>query len=131
MSTSDPIGDMLVRLRNGGHTGAEAVEMPHSRIKGEIARVLKREGFVADYVVEVVAKKVLRIYLKYGEGRRNLIRGMRRESRPGLRRYVGVSGLPRVLGGMGIAILSTPAGIMTDREARQGNTGGEYLCSVW
>jgi small subunit ribosomal protein S8 len=131
MSVCDPIADMLSRMQNAQGAGADVVEMPHSRMKGEIARVLKREGYVTDYAVEGGTKKRLRIYLKYTADRRPVIRGLRRMSKPGLRRYAGMDQLPRVLGGMGIAILTTPAGVMTDQEARKANTGGEILCSVW
>lgn len=131
MSWSDPIADMLTRIRNGCMVGTDTVEMPHSKLKGEITRVLKREGYVVDYAVEGGVKKVLRIYLKYTRKNEPAIRGVRRDSKPGLRRYVTCAGAPRVLSGMGIAILSTSAGIMTDKEARVKGIGGELLCRVW
>ena len=132
MSLSDPIADMLTRVRNAHGAEKESTEMPHSKMKGEIARILKQEGFIRDYTTEGGgAKKTLRIYLKYGPNQENGIEGLRRISRPGLRRYTASTELPRVLGGMGIAILSTSKGIMTDREARQHKTGGEVLCYVW
>jgi len=122
---------MLTRIRNG-HMGAlESVEVGHSRIKGEIARVLKQQGYVTDYAVEGRTKKTLRIYLKYDSDHEPVIRGLRRASRPGLRSYVGSSEVPRVLGGLGTAILSTSAGVMTGAEARNRHVGGEVICSVW
>jgi small subunit ribosomal protein S8 len=131
MSQTDPIADMLTRLRNGHMSGREIVEVPHSKLKDEITRILKREGYITDYVVEGGAKKILRIYLKYlGEGE-PAIRGMKRESRSGLRHYVAADEVPRVLGGLGVMILSTSSGVMTGKEARKRNVGGEVLCSVW
>ena len=132
MSWSDPIADMLTRIRNAHQAGRDVVEMPHSRLKGEIVRVLKREGFVNDYVVEGSGKKVLlRVYLKYDPQHAPAILGLRRESRAGGRRYVGWNKTPRILGGMGLAILSTSVGVMSDREARKRRVGGELICSVW
>ena len=132
MSVSDPISDMLTRIRNAGRAGLDTTEMPHSKLKGEIARILKKEGFIADYVAEGLAgKKQLRVYLKYTSDRTPVIRGLRRISKPGLRRYAGVAKAPRVIGGMGIAIISTSRGLMTDREMRHGRVGGEVLCYVW
>ena len=132
MSWSDPIADMLVRIRNGHMAGLDTVEMPHSRIKGEVIRLMKREGFVSDYVVEGGnSRKLLRVYLKYVGEREPAIRGMRRQSTPGLRTYVTCETIPRVLGGMGVAILSTSGGIMTGKEARKRKIGGELLCTVW
>ena len=131
MSVSDPLGDMLARIRNGHRAGHELAEMPHSRLKGELARILKKEGYITDYVVEGGVKKVLRIYLRYTSDHEPVIRGMRRESRPGLRRYVGAQRMPRVLGGFGTTILSTSKGIMTGKDALKQRLGGEYICSVW
>ena len=132
MSWSDPIADMLARIRNGHMAGLDTVEMPHSRIKGEVIRLMKREGFVTDYVVEGGnSRKSLRVYLKYVGERDPAIRGMQRQSKPGLRTYVTCETIPRVLGGMGIAILSTSEGIMTGKEARKRKIGGELLCTVW
>ncbi len=132
MSLSDPIADMLTRVRNAHAAEKESTEMPHSRMKSEIARILKREGFIRDYTTEGGAgKRTLRIFLKYGPNGERVIEGLRRQSRPGLRRYAGKGELPRVLGGIGVAILSTSSGIMTDREARQKNVGGEVLCYIW
>jgi small subunit ribosomal protein S8 len=131
MSLVDPIADMLVRVRNGHKSGAERVDMPHSRIKGEIARILKREGFISDYVVESGERKILRVYLKYDAMHEPVIRGLRRYSKSGLRRYAGAGSIPKVFGGMGIAILSTSSGMMTDREARSRKIGGEVICTAW
>lgn len=131
MSLSDPIADMLTRIRNAHMAGHEVVEVPHSKLKGEITRVLKREGYINDYVVEGSVKKTLRLYLKYTGESEPAIRGLKRESKLGLRSYVAAAEVPRVLGGLGIAILSTSSGIMTDREARGKHVGGEVLCSIW
>ena len=132
MTYSDPIADMLVRIRNAHANGAELLELPSSKMKGEIARLLKREGYIGDYVTEGgAARKTLRIYLKYYGDHEPCIRGLRRISKSGLRHYVGCDKIPRVLGGMGIAILSTPSGVMTDKDARQQHVGGEVLCYVW
>ncbi|MBU1692563.1 MAG: 30S ribosomal protein S8 [Verrucomicrobia bacterium] len=132
MSVCDPIADMLTRIRNAGRAGLATTEMPHSRLKNEIARILKKEGYIADYVSEGQAgKKLLRVYLKYAANRTPVIRGLRRISKPGLRRYTGAAKPPRVIGGMGIAIISTSKGLMTDQEIRRGRLGGEVLCYVW
>ena len=132
MSLSDPISDMLNRVRNASAAGLKVAEVTHSIMKGEIAAILKKEGFIRDFtVVGEGTQKVLNLVLKYDAERNPTIKGLRRVSRPGLRRYVGFDKIPRVLGGMGVAILSTPAGIMTDNEARQRRVGGELLCQVW
>ncbi|OVE77001.1 30S ribosomal protein S8 [bacterium E08(2017)] len=131
MSYTDPISDMLTRIRNAQAAEHESVELPHSRIKEDIAKVLKREGYIRDYVVDNKDHKVLRVYLKYLHEMEPMIKGIQRESKPGLRKYAPASDLPKVLGGLGIAIMSTSSGIMTGKEARQQNIGGEILCSVW
>ena len=132
MSLTDPIADMLTRIRNAQAAEHEMVRMPHSKLKGEIARLLKKEGFITDYVVEGGdAKKELRLYLKYVNERDPVIHGIERESRPGLRVHVAADEVPRVLAGMGVAILSTSSGVMTDKEARERGVGGEVLCKVW
>ena len=131
MSYTDPIADMLTRVRNAQMAEHKAVEIPYSRIKEEIARVLKREGYVRDYVVEGAAPKLLRVYLKYLQENEPMIKGIKRESKPGLRKYAPADELPKVLSGLGVAILSTSSGIMTGKEAKQNNVGGEVLCSVW
>ena len=132
MSMSDPIADMLTRIRNAAAARKYAVCMPHSNLKSEIARILKREGFILDNTTEADAEqKSLRIFLKYGPDEDNVIKGLERVSRPGLRRYVGSGEVPRVLGGLGLAILSTSSGVVSDREARKQKIGGEVLCQVW
>lgn len=131
MSLSDPIADMLLRIKNAQMAGQVTVELPGSRLKGEITRILKREGFINDYAIEGGGKKNIRIYLKYTGKHEPVIKGMRRISSSGLRRYVTTRNLPRVLGGMGVAIVSTSAGIVTDKEARKKHVGGEVLCTVW
>ena len=127
---TDPIADFLARIRNAGKALLSSVEMPHSRIKEDIARILVREGYLAACDVSTDAVKTLRLKLKY-DNKCNVIRGMRRVSRPGLRHYVGVAGLPRVLGGLGTAVVSTPGGVMTASDASRRHLGGEVLCYVW
>ncbi len=132
MSLSDPIADMLTRVRNAHAAELTMAEMPHSRMKSEIARILKREGYIRDYTTEGGGgKRTLRVYLKYGPDQEKGIQGLRRVSRPGLRTYAGSAQVPRVLGGIGVAILSTSSGVMTDKEARRQKVGGEVLCYVW
>jgi small subunit ribosomal protein S8 len=129
---TDPIADMLTRIRNAEIARHDMVEVPASRMKLEIARILKAEGFIADY--EVDRKRLperIRIRLRYGDRKQGIITGLRRISRPGLRIYARRAEIPRVQGGLGIAILSTSRGIMTDREARKAGVGGELLCYVW
>jgi small subunit ribosomal protein S8 len=130
MSVNDPIADMLTRIRNAHMAALSVVEMPHSRLKSEIARVLKKEGFITDFVTEGGERKVLRVYLKYTGEHVPAIRGIERESTPGLRRYASVDKLPQVLRGLGVAIISTPSGVMTAKEAKTANVGGEVLCTV-
>ena len=127
-----PIGDMLTRIRNANCALKPEVLVPYSRLKAEIAKVLKREGYVADFYAEKLenGRQVLKIQLKI-VGKERAIVGIRRISRPGLRRYVGSQDVPRVLGGMGISILTTSRGIMTGREAKKANVGGELLAYVW
>ena len=133
MSMTDPIADMLTRIRNACLSKHRRVDMPLSKMKVEIARILKETNFVQDYrVVETEeGRKVLRVILKYAAGGSPVIRELHRVSTPGLRKYVGVSEIPRVRNGLGIAILSTSKGLMSDREARQARTGGELLARVW
>ncbi|MCZ6479763.1 MAG: 30S ribosomal protein S8 [candidate division NC10 bacterium] len=129
---TDPIADMLTRLRNANAAGHEKVDIPLSRLKVEIARILKKEGFVKGYkVIDQDIQDILRVYLKYGSGNERVLRGITRTSKPGLRVYARSRKIPRVLSGMGIAIISTSKGIMTDREARNQGVGGEVLCHVW
>ena len=132
MSTTDSIGDMLTRMRNAMMAQHDAVEAIYSGLAVEIAKILKQEGYIADYGVETVeSRRQLRLRLKYVKDRESAIRGLRRLSRPGLRRYVKVSQIPKSVGGLGTIILSTPVGVMTDREAREKKVGGELLCEVW
>jgi small subunit ribosomal protein S8 len=132
MTMTDPIADMLTRLRNGNAAYHEQIIMPSSKIKIEIAKVLKQEGYVSDYAVEDgEVGKVLRIDLKYGPNRERTISGVRRISKPGLRVYAKKEALPRVLGGLGIAIISTSSGLLTDRAAHRAGIGGEVLAYVW
>ena len=132
MSCSDPIADMLTRIRNASKAGLPAAEMSHSRLKAEVARILKKEGYVADVAEgDSDGKKVLRVVLKYDYNEKPIIQQIRRVSKPGLRRYVAAADVPRVRGGLGTAVLSTSRGIMSDREARAAHVGGEVLCQIW
>ena len=132
MNISDPIADLLTRVRNAHMAGKETVDIPHSKMKAEICRILKKEGFVSDYTTEGQdGKRQLRVYLKYGVEAEPGIQGLKRVSKPGLRRYVRSTEIPRVLGGLGIAVISTSRGLLTDREARKAKVGGELLCNVW
>ena len=131
---TDPVADMLARIRNANKAMHEQVEMPASRMKQEIARILKEEGYVRDYHVEPPGElryKVLVIELKYGRGRERVLTGLKRISKPGRRIYAGKDRLPRVLGGMGTAILSTSRGVITSRTAEAEGIGGEVICFVW
>ena len=127
---SDPVADMLTRLRNANSALLPDVEITHSKMKESIAGILKREGYLADYSVEGAKLKKIKIKLKYN-GRKGVIAGLKRVSKPGLRRYVGATEIPRVLNGMGIAIVSTPKGVMTGRDAKKENVGGELVAFVW
>jgi small subunit ribosomal protein S8 len=127
---NDPISDMLTRIRNANRALLPAVEMPHSKIKESIAAILKREGYVADFAVEGKLPKTIKVKLKY-QGKKSIIEGLRRVSTPGLRRYVGATEIPRVRGGLGVAVVSTSEGLLTDTQARKKNIGGELLCYVW
>jgi small subunit ribosomal protein S8 len=134
MTMTDPIADMLTRIRNASTAMHESTEMPSSKVKEALARILVREGYLAGY--EVVDRpgrpgRTLRLTLKYTPDRRRTISGITRVSKPGLRVYTPADRVPRVLGGMGIAVLSTNQGLLTDREARQRHVGGEILCKVW
>ena len=127
---TDPISDMLTRIRNAGQALQPVVAVPHSRIKESIANVLKQEGYVADVAVDGKLPKVIKLKLKY-QGKKTVIEGLRRISKPGLRAYVGATEMPRVRGGLGVALISTPEGVMTGTQARKKNLGGELLCYVW
>ncbi|AFM39570.1 ribosomal protein S8 [Desulfosporosinus acidiphilus SJ4] len=132
MSMSDPIADFLTRIRNAGMVYHDKVEVPSSRIKRELAELLKAEGYIKD--VEYIAddkQGVIRMYLKYGPNRERVITGLKRISRPGLRVYAKKDEVPKVLGGLGVAIISTSKGIMTDRKARKEGLGGEVISYIW
>ena len=127
---NDPISDMLARIRNANLALLPTTELPHSRIKESIAGILKREGYITDFSVEGKLPKSIKLKLKY-QGKKSVIEGMRRVSTPGLRRYVGATKIPRVRGGLGVAVVSTSEGLLTDTQARKKNIGGELLCYVW
>ena len=127
---TDPISDMLTRIRNAHGALLPAIEMPHSKIKESIAAILKMEGYIAEVSVEGKPLKKLKLKLKY-QGKKSVIEGLRRVSSPGLRRYVGATEIPRVRGGLGTAIVSTSQGVMSGTQARKNNLGGELLCYVW
>ena len=132
MVLTDPIADMLTRIRNANMAEKKVVQMPHSKMKSEIARLLKAEGFIKDYTMEnEEGKSVLNVFLKYTVDREPVIQGLRRISKSSCRKYVAANEVPRVLGGIGVAILSTSSGLVTDEEARKQKVGGEVLCYVW
>lgn len=132
MNLTDPIADMLTRIRNANAANKAAVSMPSSKKLVEIARVLHEEGYIEGYTVEdTVPQKTLHITLKYGPKKQKVISGIRRISKPGLRKYAGVADLPRVRGGLGTAIVSTSSGVMTDRDCRKAGVGGEIVAYVW
>ncbi len=131
---TDPIADMLTRIRNANMAALSEVEMPSSKLKAELAKLLKSEGYVEDYsVVQTEGKsyKTLKITLKYDEKSKPVISNLKRVSRPGLRNYCKAKNIPNVLGGMGIAVVSTSKGLLTDRKAKSENVGGEILCYIW
>jgi len=129
---TDPVADFLTRVRNAIRAKQQKVDVPASKLKLEIARILKEEGFISNYkATEENGQKLLRVYLKYGNGNEAAISNINRISKPGCRVYVGRTEIPRVLGGIGINILTTPKGVMTGREARKSGVGGEILCEVW
>lgn len=132
MTVSDPIADMLTRIRNGIMARHDSVLIPASKIKLSIARILKAEGFINDYeVLRGKPHRVIKIYLKYDDKNQPMLSGLERVSKPGLRVYAGRGEIPRVYGGLGIAILSTPKGVMTGQQAWHQKIGGEILCYVW
>lgn len=132
MTTSDPIADMLTRVRNALRARHQKVDVPASKLKMEIARILKEEGYILNYkMAEDGANRTIRLYLKYTPANLPAISTIERVSRPGCRVYVGSGEIPRVLGGLGINILTTPKGVMTGRDARKENVGGELLAQVW
>jgi len=129
---TDPIADMLTRIRNANTAFHEQVDVPASKIKEQIARVLKREGFVKDFqVINTGVQGIIRLFLKYGPNRERVISGIRRISTPGLRVYVPKNDIPRIFGGLGVVILSTPRGVVTGKQAKKMEVGGEVLAYVW
>ena len=132
MPVNDPVGDMLTRLRNASRARHDKVVLPGSIMKEQVAKVLKEEGFIADYTVHTKKpQNELTLMLKYGPDREPVITGIKRVSKPGLRRFTASRNIPRVLGGMGISILSTSRGVMVDHEARKQKVGGELICTVY
>ncbi|GAA3411925.1 30S ribosomal protein S8 [Paenibacillus hodogayensis] len=132
MVMSDPIADMLTRIRNANVVRHETVEVPASKIKREIAEILKKEGFIRDAeYIEDSKQGIIRMFLKYGPNQERVITGLKRISKPGLRVYAKSQEVPKVLGGLGLAILSTSKGVMSDKDARQSKSGGEVICYVW
>ena len=132
MSMNDPIADMLTRVRNANSAGHDTVSMPTSKKLVDIARIMKEEGYITDYVIEPnTPRDTLPITLKYGKKKARTIRGIRRISKPGLRIYAGKDDLPRVLGGLGTAVISTSQGVMADRDARKKGIGGEVIAYIW
>ncbi len=132
MSMSDPMADMLTRIRNGVKARFDSVEMPLSKLKVNVAKVLKQEGYIIDYaILDKGVQGTLKVDLKYGPNNEQVITGIKRTSKPGLRLYKKSDRIPKVMSGLGVAILTTSKGVMTDREARKLNVGGELLCEVW
>jgi small subunit ribosomal protein S8 len=132
MSMTDPLADMLTRIRNAGRAGHDKVDIPASRMKIALARIFKEEGFIKNYkVIKDNRQGILRVYLRYDVEQKPLIQRIERVSRPGLRVYVGHEDLPRVQGGLGVAVISTSKGVITDRQARKLKVGGEVLCQIW
>jgi small subunit ribosomal protein S8 len=132
MNLTDPVGDFLTRIRNAMRARHQKLDVPASKLKAEIARILKEEGYIANYKpTEEDGMKVIRVYLKYNTNNESVIRDLKRVSRPGCRVYQGKNEIRRVQGGFGIAILTTPKGVMTGRQARREGVGGELLCEVW
>jgi len=132
MSMSDPLADMLTRIRNGVKARFDSVDIPLSKLKVGVAKVLKEEGYVNDYhIIDQGVQGTLKVDLKYGPNSEVVITGIRRVSKPGLRQYKKSSDIPKVMSGLGVGILSTSQGVITDRQARKLNVGGELLCEVW
>ena len=132
MSVSDPIGDMLTRIRNANKMCMDYVDIPASKMKIAIARILKEEGFIKYYkVTRNNTQGTIRVFLKFGAEREPVLNGLVRVSKPGLRKYVSKDGIPHVLGGLGISVISTSQGILTDRECRRKKIGGEVICNIW
>lgn len=132
MVMTDPVADFITRIRNGNMVYHGTVEAPASNLKKAIADILKREGYIKDYeYIEDGKQGILRVYMKYGNGKERVITGIKRISKPGLRVYAKKDAIPKVLGGLGVAIISTSQGILTDKEARKRDLGGEVICYVW
>lgn len=132
MSMTDPLADMFTRIRNGGSAVHDKVEIPASNLKIAVATILKNEGFIKNFrVIDDSKQGILRVYLKYDEANTHVIQGIKRISKPGLRRYSKKDAIPVVLNGLGVNILTTSSGVMTDRDARNKGIGGEVICSVW
>ncbi|SEG49691.1 SSU ribosomal protein S8P [Bryocella elongata] len=132
MNLTDPVADFLTRIRNAQGARHQKLDVPASKLKAEIARILKEEGYIANYkAAEEDGRRVLRVYLKYGPNNESVIRDLKRISKPGCRVYIGRDEIKRVQGGLGISIMTTPKGVMTGRQARRENVGGEILCEVW
>ena len=132
MTMTDPVADFLTRLRNANSAHHETVSAPYSKLKGNIAQILKSEGYIADYkVTDAEVGKTITVDLKFGPNRERSIAGIKRVSKPGLRVYAKSTGLPKVLGGLGVAIISTSQGLLTDRQANKNGVGGEVLAYVW
>ncbi len=132
MTMTDPIADMLTRVRNANVVKHETVDVPASNVKKELARILLEEGFIRGYdVIEDGKQGIIRIQLKYGQGGERVISGLKRISKPGMRVYAAKDEIPKVLNGLGISVISTSKGVLTDRQARKENVGGEVICYVW
>lgn len=132
MNLTDPVADFLTRIRNAHRARHQKLDAPASKLKAEIARILKEEGYIANYkATEEEGQRVLRVYLKYGPNNEAAIRDLKRISKPGCRVYIGRDEIKRVQGGLGISIMTTPKGVMTGRQARREGVGGEILCEVW
>lgn len=132
MAMTDPIADLLTRIRNGNMVMHETVEVPSSRIKKSISEILREEGYIKDFeYIEDGKQGIIRIYLKYGPNKEKVITGLKRISKPGLRVYVKKDEIPKVLGGLGTAVISTSKGLMTDKKARTAKLGGEVVCYIW
>lgn len=131
MTMTDPIADMLTRIRNANIAYQDTVDIPASKIKLEIAKLLKEEGYIVDYKVVRSDHDIIRVSMKYGPNRERVITGLKRISKPGLRVYAGKDEIPRVLGGLGTAVLSTSKGVYSDKQAKRMGVGGEVLCYVW
>lgn len=132
MTMTDPIADMLTRIRNANIQGHETVEIPASKMKKSIAEILKEEGFITDFtVIEDGKQGIIKVMMKYAANKERVITGIKKISKPGLKVYAKANEVPRVLGGLGIAILSTSKGVISDKEARKNGVGGEVICYVW